>query len=82
MNDAFLTTLDNPYSPFTEFDQWYQYDIQNGHNTCSLVAQLTKSSIELSDTEDNEIIYETYKNILINDPFDKYIIVTPKYFEQ
>ena len=40
--DVMLTTVDNPYSPFTQFDDWYSYDVLKGHNTCSLLARMTK----------------------------------------
>ena len=39
MNDTFLTTTDNPYNPFTQFDQWYTYDYDKGYMTCALVAK-------------------------------------------
>lgn len=32
-----LSTDDNPHSPFTEYDEWYQWDVQHGYNTCSLL---------------------------------------------
>lgn len=46
-----LTTVDNPYSPFTQFDEWYAYDTMHGYNTCSLLARITKTSEELSDKD-------------------------------
>lgn len=24
---CFLTTFDNPYSPYEQFEEWYQYDM-------------------------------------------------------
>ena len=33
-----LTTLDNPYNPFTEWDQWFFFDMSKGYNTCERIA--------------------------------------------
>ena len=29
-----VTTADNPFSPFTQFDSWFMYDMRMGYNTC------------------------------------------------
>lgn len=49
-----LTTEDNPYNPFTQFEAWYLRDIQLGHNTCSRLARLTDNSGKLSEEEEKE----------------------------
>jgi hypothetical protein len=46
-----LTTTDNPYSPFTEFRQWYAYDERVGHHTTSFLARILVTSDELSDAD-------------------------------
>ena len=43
-NQMLLTTLDNPFNPFTQFDEWYQYDTSHGYHTCAYLARVTKSS--------------------------------------
>ena len=48
-----LTTIDNPFNPFTDFDNWNDFDVAHGYHTCSYLARIAKTSIELSD-EDNE----------------------------
>ena len=51
-----LTTIDNPYDPFTQFEEWYQYDEDKGYHTCSYLARIAKTSNELSDNDnENEI---------------------------
>lgn len=47
-----LTTLDNPYNPFTQFDEWLSYDTSRGYNTCAYLARVTKASNELSDFDE------------------------------
>ena len=38
--DLMVTTVDNPYNPFTEFYEWLSFDIEKGYNTCGLLARL------------------------------------------
>ena len=48
-----ITTIDNPYDPFTEFESWYAFDEQNGYHTNGLLARLALTSDELSDEEND-----------------------------
>lgn len=43
-----LTTTDNPFDPFTHFDDWRAYDEDKGYYTCAYLARITISSDELS----------------------------------
>lgn len=46
-----LTTVDNPYDPFTEFDEWYAYDTRARYYTLSFLARVARSSPDLSDVD-------------------------------
>lgn len=46
---AMLTTIDNPYSPFDDFDLWYAYDEAKGYHTCSYLARIAKTSEQLPE---------------------------------
>ena len=51
-----LTTSDNPYSPFTEWDAWYQYDECHGYHSCSLLARVAHTSLGLPPDENERSI--------------------------
>ena len=38
--EAWLTTVDNPVDPFSDFDEWNRVDQALGHNTTSYIDRL------------------------------------------
>lgn len=52
--DIWITTVDNPYDPFRQWDHWYRYDMAMGYDTCGNVAKLAGSNENLSPFEDKE----------------------------
>jgi len=46
-----LSTFDNPYSPFDEFDSWYNFDTTHDYNTLALLGRVVVSSPDLSDVD-------------------------------
>lgn len=52
-----LTTIDNPYDPFTQFYDWLMFDNEKGYCSCSYLARIAKTSDQLSD-ELNDIEIE------------------------
>jgi len=52
-----LTTFDNPYDPFEQFDSWHMFDQDKGYNTCSYLARIARTSDQLSE-EENELEIE------------------------
>lgn len=35
-----LTTIDNPYNPFEDYDAWSAFDISRGYHTSSFLARI------------------------------------------
>ena len=46
--DCALTTIDNPFDPFTQFDKWFAYDEAHGYGCCSYLARIMKTSDNFS----------------------------------
>ena len=44
-----LTTKDNPYDPFTQWDDWYAFDEEQGYCTSGYLARIVKTSNEMAD---------------------------------
>lgn len=73
-----LTTIDNPYDPFTQFQQWYLFDVEKGYNTCAYLARICKSSKAYSPAEENEAVSKAIDEILKYDFMNIYIKVKSK----
>lgn len=51
-----LTTVDNPWNPFTDFWQWDLWDRQHGYNTTSFLSRVVASSLELAQADQESAI--------------------------
>lgn len=49
--DYMLTTVDNPFDPFEQWDEWYSFDASHGYHTPSLLARVLVTSNELSEAD-------------------------------
>lgn len=59
-----LTTVDNPFDPFTQFDEWLEYDIRLGYNTCSFLDRIAKGSNDLSPTDQAKVVQDAIDEIV------------------
>ena len=51
-----LSTIDNPFNPFENFDSWFLFDVEKGYNSCAYLARITKMSDEFTEDEEAEEI--------------------------
>lgn len=78
MAETMLTTIDNPFNPHKQWDEWLAFDEQKGYNTCSYLARKASISDSLSDVENEEIVDQAMKEIVQNDPIGIWMLITPE----
>lgn len=73
-----LTTRDNPWNPFTNFEEWYAWDISHGYHTCAYIAKIAKESAELSNAQMNRTIDDAIDEIVLYNLTGNYVKVCRK----
>lgn len=59
-----LTTIDNPFNPFIDFDSWFLFDVEKGYNSCSYLGRIARTSEQLSQEENEEEIERAIDEII------------------
>lgn len=62
--DFMLTTKDNPFNPWTDYERWEVYDRDHGYFTPEYQARIAITSFDLTDEENNEIINQAIEEII------------------
>jgi len=71
-----LTTVDNPFNPFTKFDEWFAFDLNHENSATKLLGRIVVYSDELSETDQNFAIESAIDEIIREDPLLIYKKVT------
>lgn len=80
--EYWLTTIDNPYNPFENFDEWENFDRIKGYNTCNYLARITKELYsDMNEKDYNVCLNSAIKECLDFDPFGNYIRVTRDFYK-
>lgn len=66
--DTLVTTIDNPWNPFTHWDEWYEFDESSGYHTCGLVARLAVVSDDLSDHDYEQAVDQAQMKLIKLNP--------------
>jgi hypothetical protein len=64
MQESMLTTIDNPYDPFDQYDDWYAYDSRQGYHTPSFLARVVVLSDETSELDQSLAIEVAIEEIV------------------
>lgn len=76
VSESMLTTVDNPFDPFTQFDEWYAYDENAGYHTSAFLARIVKSSEELSEADQSDAIEDAIDEVVLINSLGLYRKVT------
>ena len=49
--EIMLTTFDNPFNPFDNFDSWLLFDKEKGYDSCERLARLLQITDDMSQVE-------------------------------
>ena len=75
-SEYMLTTIDNPYNPFKQFDSWFLFDVEKGYNSCGKLARIANVSESMSEIEFNNEIDSAIDKLIKVDFLDIYKKVT------
>lgn len=59
-----LTTIDNPYDPIEQFQEWNRFDLDKGYGTCSYLDRVSFCSDSLTDEENEKELERAIKEII------------------
>jgi len=80
LDQVMLTTEDNPFNPFTQFDEWNDYDEAQGYNTNAYLARVANVAESLTEDEYNNEIQNAINEIVTMNVLGIYKKVTPDDF--
>ena len=75
MEEVMLTTIDNPFDPFTQWDSWLRFDRDNGYYTNEYLARVSGTSELLSSNQNSLALREAMEDIVQNNPTKMWILV-------
>lgn len=75
MSVCALTTIDNPFDPFDQFDAWFNFDCDKGYNSCAYLDRIAFTSEQLSEEENHREVERAIDEIIKYDPFNIYVKV-------
>lgn len=47
-----ITTFDNPFDPFDQFEEWLLFDSEKGYNTSGVLDRLTNITDDMTEIEE------------------------------
>ena len=79
MIDCKLTTFDNPFDPFEQFDSWSMFDKEKGYNSSEYLMRIAHITDDMSQKEIDEEIERAIDEIIAINPLNIYKKVKRQY---
>jgi len=76
MADHMLTTIDNPYNPFKQEDEWRAYDWTHGYHTDQYLAAFCHTSMDISKENYDAEVERAIDEAIEKSPLGIHIKVT------
>jgi hypothetical protein len=64
MAEHMLTTVDNPFDPSTQFDDWYAWDTRQGYHSLALLGRVVVTSDDLSEADRSAALEHAIEEIV------------------
>ena len=61
---SMLTTTDNPYDPFDQYEDWFSFDLQMGYDTPGYLARIADMSTAMSEPDQEQAIQDAIDEIV------------------
>jgi hypothetical protein len=75
--DYMLTTMDNPWNPYTNYDEWFAFDRAQGYDTPGYLARIVNSSNDLSEADQEQAISDAIDEIVSLNVLGIYMKIFP-----
>lgn len=79
--ESMVTTFDNPYNPFTQYDDWHAFDSQMGYHTPEYLARLVTITDAMSLADQEAAIENAVMEIVKYNLTGNYCRVTAETFD-
>ena len=70
---SMLTTIDNPWNPYTHFTEWYLYDTFHHYNTCMYIDRIAEIDPTMPDIYKEKAVEDAIDRICDIDPCGLYV---------
>ena len=71
-----LSTIDNPYNPFENFESWFMFDMEKGYYSCSRLDRIANFTDDMTQKEIDDETERAIDEIIKYDFMDVFIKVT------
>ena len=76
--ECMLSTFDNPFNPFEQFDEWHRFDKDKGYDSCERVARIAAIAEDMTEKEVDVEVERAIDEIIKYDFMNVYKKVTRK----